>query len=381
MKTVYSQPKFTSLKANTEYYYNRQLNISCWEKSTLPLYPNSVTDPWVLHKSKRFDEYYLYNTETGISQWGFHNTDNCRSKEGLKNKENSCYLDSIFQLLCATNNLTINTILYSKEYSSISSPFLVESLQNEIRKIFNFIRGIYGEIETDSDRLRSIFSLIFTGNEEVKWTHEMGDASEFLILLLTLFPQTETLTGKKQYLYTNEELNEDQVRYLFGSKITDDRFQIGEKDIKTIPIITIDSFEIKDPTVKSIADYTSQFTYTELSPGNEVQNKYNKIYSYSEYYSSQSIFFVLERRDTITGKILKNFDLDIPESFIMKDMNRMVLSGVVLYTGSHYYCYYKCKDKWYRYNDILAKTVTPIKEFKINKEVRRQVTIIFYTLG
>ena len=379
--SVYDQLEFSSPNVNVEYYYNRQLNLSTWEKSSGPFYPSIVREPWTLQKSKRYNKDYFYNTETGISQWGFQDTDNCRSKEGLRNKENSCYIDSILQLLCATNNLIINTIIYSYQYSNITKPSLTQSLQDQMRKIFNFIRGIPGEIEYDTDPLRTIFSVIYTGGEKAKWTHEIGDASEFLSLLLNLFPETETLIGKEQYVYTNEELNENQFRQLIEYGTSNDRFQIGSRDIKTIPIITIDSFELRNPKVKSLSDYTSQFTFTELESGNEIQNKYNKVYSHSEYNSSQSIFFVLERRDTVTSKVITKFDLDIPDSFLMKDGNRMVLSGVVLYTGAHYYCYYKCKDKWYRYNDMSSKTVTPIKEFKINSEVRKQATIIFYTLG
>lgn len=316
--------------------------------------------------------------------------DECSALRGLKNKYNSCYLDSVLVALFAIDNEFINKEIFDKDVSEVverKKNFECDSnartdretrtkIQDELKRITWYIRGVEHERIDYCTKLREMFEQCNPETQEF-YSRNMQDAGEFLNFLFDVF-NVEGMKYIQTSFFTNSQ-NPQDVVWKEGTR----------SEYMGSPSITVGSFlvnQIKD------GDELSKFLIQEdLPEGNHLYDGvyYSRRSNVTQYIPDKYMVFNVSRV-SIDEKTRRQVKYRNP-IIAPPEIGHLYLFAVVVHEGKstqagHYTCYLSCNGIWYYYDDLnqrLESRVKLVGSFeqmtRSEPSIKTDGTLFFYT--
>ena len=296
----------------------------------------------------------------------------CEIIRGLNWTGASCYLDSVLVALFATPTEFTEKMLYDPEYHTTQGVIV----QKQLRKIVESMRG--QKLVKTCSNLRLAFKQVY--HPEKYWDSNTKDAGEFLVYLLSIFPDTNTASLTETGYFTNNLTDLNPSDKVQANTIIDTRASI---------VWTVDSLYLaQQPPTAKISDFTTmQFTSTfdkeNLYIDEKTGKKYRKKTTVRSLVDAPYIVFNIMRKNVITNGLIKI--RIIPDETIELPENRFfTLSSIVVYVPGHYVCYFSCGNTWYFYDDSggmhnIKKIGGYTSLLKSNPSVTTSGVLYFYT--
>lgn len=319
------------------WFYNEKTNVSQWE------IPSAQTTRISKEKWKmRYvaGHVYFYNQNVISCDVPRFDKVSCGIVRGLNWVGNSCYVDSVLVALFAVPTTFTDKIIYDKDVHSNNT----KHVQKQLRKIVESMRG-KRVVNTCSD-LRLTFKQF--KNQENYWDTNTKDAGEFLVYLLSLFPETNTAMLVETGYYTNDLSSSNPLDKVKSNMILDKRAST---------VWSIDSIYLSEqPTDTKLSElsrmkFISIFDEKNMYRNMETGKTYRKKTSIRTLVDAPYIIFNVMRKNVITNKlittpIIPDVNITLPSG------TNFVFSAVVVYVSGHYVCYFSCENIWYFYDDL-----------------------------
>jgi len=391
------------------YFINKENGISQWG---IPISKNFLHH-WDTHVSSKLKPgcTYYRNKLNGVSQWEYPKDDddesnkkirggyeltpkyeqyfsknyNLKEPRALKWTNNSCYLDSALFAFFAGPKKFIEKMLTSniendrdKMIPNVCGEgkkdlFNRKNTQAELKKIGYSIMNKGPEIEYCTDFRKTLREC---PDEENYHTSGIGDAGEFIIYLLSIFPVEKSVVKN----------------VIYGTNIHD---YFDPQFIPKEEIHQSVSFEEKDSIVHIIHNdqivkignrndiFISQFLKQEIDSGILSEDElfyandkkaYSRIIQIITLESTPYLIFSLKRSSDEDLPIHEN--IVIPDKTIKIGNKTFFLSAAVIYTGKcHYVAVAKYNGVWWYYDDQNYKETKSLKSFKTFDDVVKESLI------
>jgi hypothetical protein len=118
------------------------------------------------------------------------------------------------------------------------------------------------------------------------------------------------------------------------------------------------------------------YLYTYVFTDSNFNNITNISTSYYDYNINNFNFITNSIQNINTNQFsdinfINIFDNSYLNDFKLKEIinNNLVLHSIIVNTGSHYICYYKCNNNWYIYNDLISKVILIENIENVNKDI------------
>lgn len=388
---MYLYYPFSSITQNQKlYWFNIITNESTWNKPSInDDFPLILPNSWKLKQSSQTGQYYFYNVATKKSQWEYPELSRC-SLNGLEWIGNSCYMDSI--LLCIfgpyLNNSLAKELLFTNLENDTRKNIChlkhTNDIQNQLLNIAFTIHNMFPEskkIKNVQDFRNSLKKCPYKGRglQEQFYTNEMRDSGEFLMYLLGMFPISEkAVIDIKHYVAnTNSKkyIKSDQLKDKKGSIVVNiDFFTLV--NLKEEPV-SLENF-IKMEIRSGILSKDNLYKVTE---GPYKDQEFSRHLEIRKIISAPAVIFSINRINILSPDKILLTKFECPDEIVLESKNKLYLSAVTVYVGEHYVCYFKCKNKWYFYDDMNEKNL--LREVDISaknhqKIIMEQGTQYFY---
>lgn len=330
----------------------------------------------------------------------------CSKIRGLDWRRNSCYMDTSLHCMLAVPSILSHFILninlgYQKIPTCGVTPHLDlinrRRLQEELRYIVATIRGNSKpeNVTKTADKLRLIFRTCDLGVHQQWWSAATQEAGELITWILSLFPVDFGIAIRKSF--ATNDLKEDSV----------DNMTLTSTNLNTreSPVVSIYQHDLG----KGLAPISTFLTNIEdsgdLGDSNllraTIQGKeqvFRRSVRIKELIKAPgAIIFNVhrgiggERPERLVGGAAERWTktpID-PDKYIELQYGQLFeFSGVILYTGTHYTCCYKCKDIWYHYDDlsdagdlsipIMIGDYETLMNGEYSNSIRTRGTVYFY---
>ena len=250
-----------------------------------------------------------------------------KKSKGIPNCGNSCFMNSVFQMLYSINNFRDKILDYNKKSKNIEEIKKIFTLLNKNNKIKQ------KNIIISYEKLYKLFT-----NENL---YKQQDAAEFLMKILILFEKEENI--KKIFTF-------NIIRNSFCLKIkTNKKIQEEEKTDKNFNILLLD---IKENSIQKNIEFFEKPEQVNLSRCSKSETSY--ITNLIEIPENNNYLIINLKRynnnRTFNNKFIEiNHNIEINE-------NKYFLIGTIFKSGSansgHYvYCTYKNGKINFTYND------------------------------
>jgi hypothetical protein len=310
---------------------------------------------------------------------------NCSTIRGLKWTGNSCYLDSVLVALFAVPSKYTNTLIYGKlsETDTCIKISPKKDLENRY-KIQEQLRLISESIHGDKV-VETCFNLRTTlrncPHSEQFWDTNIKDAGEFLLYLLSLFPNLPYSHMNEKMWITNR-IDDQHSTMLINDRTDTKHYVTWSVDSNTL-LNSSKNTKISSFLEQTIVNtFDKENLYKHIDPITGIVTMYSNLITLRKLVYSPYVIFNLLRRDVITNKII--IRSIIPEFSIKIGTMIYLLSSIVVLLNAHYTCYFRCKDIWYYYDDVGG--MYNIKEIggynsllEAEPSVKSRGTLYFYT--
>ena len=377
---MYIYHPFSSTRNQKPYWFNIITNESKWsDPSGNDSFPLALPNSWILKQSSQTGQYYFFNVETKKSQWKYPEKSTC-ILNGLEWIGNSCYMDSI--LLClfgpSLNNFLAKEILFTNlendTRKNICQSYNTNDIQNQLLNIAFSIHNMFPEskkIKNVQDFRNSLKKCPYKGrgSEEQFYTNEMRDPGEFLMYLLGMFPISEkAVIDIKHYV-----ANTNSKKYIKSDKL---------KDTKGSIVVNIDFFTIvnlkEEPVslenfIKSEirSGILSKDNLYKVTEGPYKDQEFSRHLEIRKIISAPAIIFSINRINILAPNKILFTKFECPDEIVLESKNKLYLSAITVYVGAHYVCYFKCKNKWYFYDDLNEKEI--LREVDISAKNHQKI--------
>lgn len=246
--------------------------------------------------------------------------------------KNSCYLDVTLVALLYHNTFIYNEIL-NKEIPK----------KNKIAsRIHNYLVKIYNRLGTEDitkyrKKLRYYLQKYSeTTDEPKKFTCDQLEPSDVISLLMTLY-DVNILVKTSSYVQKTK-----QSKWI----------SVSENVILMNPVILVN---VQDPEFNSDLDTYLYYQKSEFEPENYFLHQGHK-YKYRHQLTSyeDAPFLWVNIRRLYFGNIPDLRVVKIPEKIDRKKLRIIIIHSGGAH-GGHYTLYFKCKRKWYFYDDTQPK--------------------------
>lgn len=373
------------------YFINKENRISQWGMPTFLQY-------WEAHISSKIKPgcHYYRNILNGVTQWKIPKDDTKirggknfkletqfeNQPRALKWTDNSCYLDSALFAFFAGPKIFIEKMLTSNiendkdkmipKVCGEGEKDLInrKNTQAELKKIGYSIMNKGPEIEYCTNFRNT---LIECPDEENYHTNGIGDAGEFIIYLLSIFPIEKSVVKTVIYgtnnhdeyfdprLFSKEEIyksvsfeEKDSIVYIIHN---DQISKIGNRDDIFISEFLKETIDTKDKIfyAKDKKTYSRKIQIVTLE-------------------STPYLIFSLKRSSKENSPIDEN--IVIPDKIIKIGDKKFFLSAAVIYTGKcHYVAVAKYNGIWWYYDDQKYKKTKKLRPFKTFDDVVKESLI------
>jgi len=401
-ETEWSWDRILSKTYQKYYFINKKKGISQWGKPTL-------LHDWEIHISSKRNpgSNYYCNKLTGVTQWdypkydkkirgGYGNVEleteflehNNKQPRALKWTNNSCYLDSALFAFFTGPKIFIEKMLTSDIENDIDKMIpnvcgegeqdLInrKNTQAELKKIGYSIMNKGPEIEFCTDFRKTLKEC---PDEENYHTSGIGDAGEFIIYLLSIFPIEKSVV--KTIIYGTNNHDDYFDPKLFSKEEIYKSVSFEEKDsiVHIIHNDQISKIGNKDDT------FISQFLKEKIDTKDELfyandKKVYSRKIQITSVESTPYLIFSLKRSSNENLPIDEN--IIIPDKIIELGNKVFFLSAAVIYTGKcHYVAVAKYNGIWWYYDDQNYKDTKTLKPFKTFDDVVKESLINPLTHG
>ena len=420
-------------KNGVKYFYNPYTNETSWtgfnlQNKKLDLKNTNL----VAFESKQYPNnvYFIDNDKiTWKIPFLIHNDNtnnddnnddnNCNNLQGLEWIDNSCYADSVLQLLLSiSNNWIYNLINIPIELNnnnfnicnknSIEDIKIRNAIKEELKNIHQIInkeKNKINQIGSTSNikinnikKLRNLFKNCRTSN--IKWfSGGQQDAGEFILYLFSILDYIPKELNKELNKDTSNKNKKSLIMNVESINITYATNSLSkQKDFNNITntvhkyndsIVQFINYEQLRNDKKYISNYIENWddiliNWTPEIVNNKLNNKlFNRKITYNTILNAPILFFIIARNNPILNKIDNTIIIADPE-LIINPNNILEFVGMVIYEGSgaagHYTTYFKCSNYWYYYNDleITEEKITLVDLNKINWNNLYKKAILYY---
>ena len=375
------------------YFINKENRISQWGMPTFLQY-------WEAHISSKIKPgcHYYRNILNGVTQWKIPK-DDTKIRGGKKNKlenhnhtfkqpralkwtDNSCYLDSALFAFFAGPKIFIEKMLISniendkdkmiQKVCGEGEKDLInrKNTQAELKKIGYSIMNKGPEIEYCTNFRNT---LIECPDEENYHTNGIGDAGEFIIYLLSIFPIEKSVV--KTVIYGTNNHDEYFDPRLFSKEEIYQSVYFEKKD----SIVHI----IHNDQISKIGNrddiFISEFLKETIDTKDKIfyakdKKAYSRKIQIVTLESTPYLIFSLKRSSKENSPIDEN--IVIPDKIIKIGDKKFFLSAAVIYTGKcHYVAVAKYNGIWWYYDDQKYKKTKKLKPFKTFDDVVKESLI------
>jgi len=302
----------------------------------------------------------------------------CAGLRGLRWISDSCYLDSSLFALFVVNTPFIydnilNVDLHERSTSSLGCGTDPKRDLENRKKVQAALVRIANTMSGD-DNVKNCTELrkALARCPHVENYHKGGekDAAEFLTYILAKFPTNVAIKETKTYGRTgNGQWN------LITQSI----------DTKASVIWEVDSlvlYELPRKEYTDIGSFLSQVSEDMPDGGfhDDDGNTYIERREIIQLSTSPFLIFSVHRRHILTGKFIKRHILPT-QQIIIDSGERFAFTAAVLWNEHHYITYFRCKDGWFKFDDMF-KTVQYIGTYdemlKLSPSVTTNATMYFY---
>ena len=319
-----------------------------------------------VQNSNYVDQYNLLH----IAKFVLLKRDNKCGYNGLRFNNNSCYIDSLLVVLLITPTTFVNdNIFFSEVEKNVDHFSVCGSISNKEnkRKMVKMIQKEMRDLAIDMrynievNKCTAMRDMIrnCTGNDIYK-EGSTADPAELLNTIFTIF-NINTMSEIETVYYTNG----------------DSDVYVGRNVINKPPVIqvntVIDGYNlyraISNPE-QDMIEGKKFFTHG--------GNNYRYIKKNISYPAVNFIVFHINRKiyDEKTSKLVyNNVLINIPNGFLHRNEN-IYLYAIIEFIPkySHYIAYYRCDNRWLRYDDMENQVV----ETDIPESARRNCVLVFY---
>ena len=375
--------KFKSKSLDKDYWYNRVTNESTMKTKVNYNYNYKLEDDsWQQVMSKKYRKLFFYNITTGKSQWKIPlQNNNCN--KSLEWVGNSCYMDSILQSIFGPNNNILKKEILYVNLNSDTRENLCEiknrvQIQQKLIDINNTIQNI--SIEKDEVKnvknLRKELKNCPREEDEQFFGTKMRDSGDFLAYLLSMFPISETATSKITNFATNSEKEYPSKNELVLSSVIKDKKASIIVHINCSDLVVENKYPIKDFLyILEDSKKLDKDNYYIPSEGEGKGKEYNRKITRIDIIDSPVIIFSATRAspsgDYSKTKLIPSDQIELISG------KTLYLSAITVYDQNHYYCYFKCNNKWFLYDDTKRERIEQ-RDIDIDT-VSEQGTQYFYT--
>jgi hypothetical protein len=265
---------------------------------------------------------------------------------GLSWTGNSCYIDSVIFALFAMPSKFIYQHLLSPITKSKNKQFC-SKIQRELLHITVFLRSENKKPYTCSN-LRKIIST----NPHSQNFHlfDMNDASEFLMYILDIFNSTNIAISQNSVFVTSDKSIHPKNLILSSEHIFKDSSIIRYIDPFILKNLNQNKFH-------DIRDFLTLKSDEFLDEHNKLvfkSKKYNRKININVLLDSPYLIFNFDRA------LFSNFGRStflntkiVPSQILTLHSNRrLLLSTIIVFSNSHYICYFQNCFNWFIYNDL-----------------------------
>ena len=304
----------------------------------------------------------------------------CDTFPGLGWHANSCYMDSALQCLLAVPSIIGNYImnvnledfpLNERETmcgdTAAQDLFNRERIQTELRYIAATIRGksTSSTRVNNANRFRLLLRTCKLNRYQRFWEGGTQDSGEFLAWLLARFPMDEGIVRRETYAVKGKEM-------LLSSRTYTREGPVVDVTRSTLLKASKDKGDVKITKFLTTSDDSGLidggFLVTEYrGKGDRFFRRIQKSMVLS---SPGALIFTVMRGGTgygINGEPFIHRKLKTRinpvRRFALQSGQIFRFSAVTIHQGIHYYCYYRCNEDWYYYDDMSQQTPKKIGTF------------------
>ena len=286
--------------------------------------------------------------------------------KGLSWTNNSCYLDSVLMSLMSIDTNFFNRFIKKSDND--------DEIQQTIKKE---LRSIKKNIDKDNDI--SDLRKILKNSEYAKHNFHkgnMGECFEFVNVLLNILDINNIATKEIKVYGSNDVVTKNPSDMTITSTFTDEHASV----VQFIPYYTIndvyDGYESRN-----FIDYREDSG--PLDDDNLFIDEVTKKVYKRRIYTTKLINcpFLIINLERLNGRKFNKKTI-YPTLFVtLNNLEKMVLSAIIVYENRHYTAYIRCNDDWYLYNDIDDDVYEYIGEYDdiLNIEnVTKRSVLLFY---
>jgi ubiquitin C-terminal hydrolase len=281
--------------------------------------------------------------------------------QGMKNVENSCFLDSVIVPILLNKNgyLAKNFVAGPKSLSC--AKILVDQLRLLSNNLFantEYLTCI--PLKSTMKQCGKSFKNILDGDQQ--------DSSEFLIKLMEIF-NIVPIKIRKELKYKNAEK---------------ETVSIQTSNNSVIQIYLPGKTQIQERTLLSFVEYsiTEDFSNVpeEDKPLDPDNNRVNTLVTTETILDSPVLIFTINRRQE---NIKNTSPIKFTEYIKNTTTNKILyLSTIVIHSGSasggHYTSFFKNGQQWFYYNDIAKRPIIPVSWSQVYTKSKNNCTIFIY---
>jgi hypothetical protein len=318
---------------------------------------------------------------------------------GLKNKNNSCYIDALLlALLHRPINYVSERILTADSNSIKLSDPKIQKLTDRIREDLVMIQSQFksGQITTCSN-LRSLFEsyqrasnnyLVAQGkkpNKVMNWTTSQRSPHDVLSYLEKIFHLKGDAVASFQVMGTNQISDQIKAKDLFVSTSENRKVEV---------IIHIDSFTLQQKQFANepyeVKNAIDNLTITHFDSNNLFLHKYSNKIEQIKYLTAPMLILSFDRNylgTKLLTKIKPVSRLTLPGLDPPQTKTHLNLTAIIVHDGKspnsgHFRAYLKCGTKWYHYDDVGFEKLDYVGSFskiKDHPNVLSNATQLIYT--
>ena len=250
-------------------------------------------------------------------------------KNYFKFYNDSCWIDSLFVALFHNSSSIIKNFVTNLKLNNIN----INTSEEKGEKIINEIKTIYKYLNTDENHLYDTSHLYLETDKEHKTNNNIR---KLLNDHLNLNVDVDNIGNYDDFEKDNNSM--DLLKYLF--------FYIFDTN-----------------SSNNITNYSWNYNDFKINKYNSLRNEYTNEYNIQPEYKNINFIKFIHNMNECSN--LKNYKFEE-----LNKLDKLSLHSIIAHDGDHYICYYKCSNKWYKYDDL------GLEEYRVDGRIAFRTKLI-----